>query len=78
MTANPPSDPPSTFAIGTRQSWKTSSAVWLPRNPIFRSFCATVNPGHPFSTSQGNDAAPLVALMDPCVDDEDVQRPARS
>ena len=49
-TETPRFSSPTRFSAGTRQSSNTSSAVWLPRNPIFSSFCATLKPGKSFST----------------------------
>ncbi len=44
-TATPSFSLPTRFSAGTRQLSKTSSPVWLPRKPIFTSFCATLKPG---------------------------------
>ncbi len=44
-TATPSFSAPTRFSAGTRQLSNTSSPVWLPRKPIFTSFCATLKPG---------------------------------
>ena len=48
-TPTPPFTGPITFSSGTSQSLKTSSAVGLPRMPIFGIFWPMEKPGMSFS-----------------------------